>query len=238
MSSIKPVRRKPNYYKNEFDPSTIGVLLTSHPRQQMFWDDCLPSWTDSPYYVLMGYDDVDTSSIETPMKKYPGVKDIFVTGNRSGHVGGELMQLKMGFKKLFDMGFVYILKLAADMRVGRLEGIRDLWEILEGKYYPIKNGRAMIGAQMLGEETAFMFGCAGLMAAVTSQYDPAKKKGGSAEAYCSRHRRKMNGTVIPIGPLKKFEILDMMHMQGRYAKDNKMTIQKTWDIGEIYGNTS
>ena len=227
--------KRPNWYKLEFDPSTVGVLLTSHPKQQMFWDECLSSWTGSPYHVIMGYDYNNCDAIIEPMKKYPGVKEIFATGKVFGHANGELMQLKIGFQRLFDMGFIYILKLAADFKVGNLDGIKTLWEILETPYYPIMHGHACCGAQMLGEETGFMFGCAGLMAAVASAFD-GHKKGGSAETFFMRHRRKMNGTVVPVGREEKFRILDMVHVQGQYAKDHNMTIQDTWAIGEIYGN--
>ena len=121
-------KRKWNYFKSEFDPSTVGILLTSHPRQQLFWNECLPSWDNSPYFVLLGYDDVDIERIKKPLSKFSGIKEVFVTGTRHGHLAGELQQLKMGFEILYNKGFHYVLKLAADFRVGNLDGIEYLWE--------------------------------------------------------------------------------------------------------------
>jgi hypothetical protein len=228
------VKRKWNHFKQEFDPSTVGVLLTSHPRQQMFWDQCLPSWNDSPYYVLLGYDDVNSDAIVEPLKKYPGVKEVFATGARSGHIGGELMQLKMGFEILYKKGFHYILKLAADFQVRNLDGIEYLWQKLEEETYQIP-GEGKTGSQIVGDQTAWLFGCAGILYTMVSNFDIKKKKGGSAELFCMRHRRLMNITMVKL-PVRIFEILDMTHMQGLYARENKITIQNTWDIGEIYGN--
>ena len=228
------IKRKWNYFKQEFDPSTVGVLLTSHPRQQMFWDQCLPSWNNSPYYVLQGYDDVNTDAIIEPLKEYPGIKEVFATGTRSGHVGGELTQLKMGFEILYNKGFHYILKLAADFQVRNLDGIKVLWEYLETPTYQIP-GEGQSGAQLVGDQTAWMFGCAGILRSMMSNFDRGKKKGGSAELFCMRHRRLMNITMVKL-PVRIFEILDMTHMQGLYAKEHGVKIQNTWDIGEIYGN--
>lgn len=226
-------KKKCNYFKREFDPSTVGVLLTSHPRQQLFWDDCLPSWTDSPYFVLMGYDDKTTEHIEEPLKKYPGVKEVFCTGQRSGHVGGELTQLKMGFDILAQKGFIYALKLAADFQVRNLDGIEYLWQKLEEPIHQMP-GEGKYGSQMVGDQTAWMFGYTAILRAITQPFERHKKKGGSAEMFCVRHRRQINVTMTKL-PLRIFEILDMTHMQGLYARENKMSIQKTWNIGEIYG---
>jgi len=228
-----PLKRKWNYFKSEFDPSTVGVLLTSHPRQQMFWDECLPSWDNSPYYVLLGYDDVDDSRIKDRVRdKYKGIKDIFVTGARYGHLAGELYQLKQGFEILYNRGFHYVLKLAADLRVRNLDGIEYLWEALEHKKYPIQ-AEGSVGAQVIGNQTAWMFGFAGILHALFGNFDHTQKRGGSAELFFVRHRRLMNVTMVTL-PLKIFDILDMLHVQGQYKNDRKITIQQTWDIGEIW----
>lgn len=227
-----PLKRKWNYFKSEFDPSTVGILLTSHPRQQLFWDECLPSWDNSPYFVLLGYDDVDIERIKKPLSKFNGIREVFTTGARHGHLAGELQQLKMGFEILYDKGFHYILKLAADFRVGNLDGIEYLWEELERKKYPVQ-GDATLGAQVVGDQTAWMFGFAGILHTLFRNFNHHKKKGGSAELFYMRHRRSMNVTMTKL-PLRIFDILDMLHVQGQYAKDHKLTIQQTWDMGEIW----
>lgn len=226
------VKRKWNYYKHEFDPSTVGILLTSHPRQQMFWEECLPCWNDTPYYILLGYDDVDDTKITPHMNRFPAVDDIFVTGARHGHMGGELCQLKKGFEILYDRGFHYVLKLAADFRVGNPDGIKYLWEVLEEKRYPMP-GDSTVGAQVLGDQTAWMFGFAGILFTLFRRYDHNRKKGGSAELFYMRHRRSINGTMAKLNR-RIFDVLDMLHVQGQYAKDHNMSIQKTWEIGEIW----
>ncbi|MBA7695129.1 hypothetical protein ES703_103750 [subsurface metagenome] len=225
-------KRKWNYFKSEFDPSTVGILLTSHPRQQLFWNECLPSWDNSPYFVLLGYDDVDIERIKKPLSKFSGIKEVFVTGTRHGHLAGELQQLKMGFEILYNKGFHYVLKLAADFRVGNLDGIEYLWEALESKKFPIP-GDATLGAQVIGDQTAWMFGFAGILHALFRNFNHHTKRGGSAELFYMRHRRSMNVTMTKL-PMRIFDILDMLHVQGQYARDNKMTIQQTWDVGEVW----
>lgn len=230
---MNDIKRKANYFKREFDPSTVGVLLTSHPRQQCFWDECLPKWNDSPYHVILGYDDVNADKIMPHMSRFPAIKEVFCTGDRFGHMPGELEQLKIGFMKLFDKGFKYSLKLAADFQPNNLDGIRILWEILEGEYFPV--GKGKIGGQILGDATGFMFGISGVLAMMFRDFDRHKKKGGSAELFAMRRRRAMNITRIQLPKGQgKFELLDMVHLQGIYTKMHNMSIQQSWKIGEIW----
>ncbi len=223
---------KANYFKREWDPSTVGVLLTSHPRQQCFWDECLPSWNDTPYHVIMGYDDKDWNQIVPHMDRFPGIAEVFCTGDRFGHVCGELEQMKIGFMKLYDAGCRYSMKLAADFKVNNPNGVRKLWEMLEEPRYDIV-GEGQTGGQIIGDATGFMFGMSGILAIMFRDFDRFKKKGGSAEMYAIRRRRMMN--ISRVKPkVNKFEILDMVHLQGVYAKFSEMSIQKTWEIGEIW----
>lgn len=223
---------KANYFKREWDPSTVGVLLTSHPRQQCFWEECLPSWDNTPYHVILGYDDHNITKIEPQLHRWPGIKDVFCTGGRLGHVGGELQQLKIGFMKLFDRGCRYSLKLAADFKVNNPDGIRDLWEMLEEPRYD-SVGEGQIGGQIIGDATGFMFGMSGILAIMFRDFERNKKKGGSAEMYSIRRRRMMNVTRIK-PKVNKFEVLDMVHLQGVYANMHEMSIQQTWALGEIW----
>lgn len=231
---MNDVKKKANYFKREFDPSTVGVLLTSHPRQQCFWDECLPKWTSSPYYVLLGYDDINADKIIPHVQRFPGITDIFCTGSRIGHMCGELEQLKIGFMKLYDMGFKYSLKLAADFQPNNLDGIKTLWEVLEGSYFPIK-GQGLIGGQIIGDSTGFMFGMSGILAMMFRDFDRHKKKGGSAEMYAIRRRRAMNITRVQLPKGQdKFTLLNMVHLQGIYTKMHGMSIKQSWAIGEIW----
>lgn len=218
------------WYKRDFDPRTVGILLTSHPRQQMFWDECLPSWEGSPYYVLLGYDDVNDDKIKDHLRRFPGVKDHFVTGSRTGHVCGELTQLKMGFDILHRKGFYYSMKLAADFRVKNYDGIKTFWQLIEG-IYPQMPDQGKV--QTVGDSTAFMFGCSGILSVMLSDFDRHRKKGGSAEQFVIRRKRQMN---ISTGYFNNtiFNVLDMLHVQGQYAKDHKTSIQGTWAIGEVW----
>jgi hypothetical protein len=235
--------------KSKFDPKTVGVLLTSHPRQQKFWDACLPCWDNSPFYVLMGYDDVNIDKIEEPMSKYKGINDIFWTGQRTGHVRGELLQFKMGFTRLYKMGFHYALKVGADHLIRRMDGVKDLWALLEGRYGSDPEetiGPLPDSGHLVGVETAFMFGFTGVFYSMFSDFDwKTKNHVGDAENYARYKRRMLNYKVVPYPKGVKytwdgFSLLDMDHVQGLYAQSKqielgrRVKIKETWSEGEIY----
>jgi len=226
--------------KREFDPSTVGVLLTSHPRQQMFWDKGLSCWNDSPFFVLLGYDDVDDSKIKDHVAEYNGVKQIFCTGQRSGHVGGELLQFQMGSKILSDMRFRYFLKLAADYEINP-EEIWRLHEALERVTFSevLKPPRLVeTGSQMLQIGTVLVFGFTDIIYAMMKPMKMGHPYG-AAERYFTRQRLNLNISRASypheLGPKKGLEHdLGIHHVQGQYAYDEGITVLDTWERGEIW----
>src|SRR4030065_261067 len=94
----------------------LAVLITSHPKQQRYWEIGLGSWLDYPHYILMGTDDVNWKGV--PLEKFmPPVRETFVTGKPAGALGhfrGELEQMQMGGRIIADKGYKYIYKTAAD----------------------------------------------------------------------------------------------------------------------------
>jgi len=53
----------------------LGILITSHPKQQKFWKYGLGSWEGCPLYILMGYDDENLD--ELPLAEFmPPVNDV------------------------------------------------------------------------------------------------------------------------------------------------------------------
>jgi hypothetical protein len=219
--------------RHNFDPSTVGVLLTAHPRQQMFWEEALPNWTDSPFYVLLGYDDVDCEKIKKPLEKFPGVKDCFATGHRYGHVKGELLQMKMGAKILAEKGFQYMLKSAADYNIYPM-GLEHLWRALELQNHTTAHD-GPTGGQILHLGTNLVFGFTNIIYAMMQPLD-LNHRYGAAERFFNRRRLILN--VVRAG----FEggkagveaAIRLHHAQGQYAHDHHITIQDTWDLGEIW----
>lgn len=219
--------------KETFDPKTVGILLTSHPRQQMFWEEGLKSWEGSPFTVLLCYDDVSDEKIKAVVKeKHPGVTEIRCTGRRSGHVGGELSQMQIGAQYFSDLKFRYILKSAADYSTDHTK-IHLLWEAIEKRVNKCADG--MAGSQVIHIGTTLIFAFADIFYAIMKPYN-FKAYCGAAEIYFSRQRHNMNIIRAGFEGGKKGleDALGIHHAQGQYAHDNKITIEKTWEIGEIY----
>lgn len=246
---IKEVNKPPLHRcKYEFDPSQVAVLITSHPGQQIYWDQCLSRWNDSPYFVLMGYDDVNDEKIKEPLKKYRGISEVFCTGQRTGHVAGELLQFKMGFTRLYEMGFTYSMKVGSDHLIRKMDGIADLWKLLEGRYY--KDPPQSIlpppdAGQIVGIETAFMFGFTSIFYAMFSSFNREMQRPGDAEAYSRYRRRMFNVKFVNYPPGVRYEwdnfsLLEMSHVQGldvlerRKETGKRIRTHHTWEDGEIY----
>ena len=106
----------------------LGILITSHPKQQKFWKYGLGSFEGCPLYILMGYDDLNLN--EVPLDEImPPVNETFVTGlpkGKIGHFRGELEQMKKGGQILKEKGFEWIFKTAADTAWWKW---RNLWKL-------------------------------------------------------------------------------------------------------------
>ena len=109
---------------------SLGIILTSHPRQQLFMRQGIMSWLGwqgSP--IVLVYDDIDAEML--PSEFCPPINHIVCTGQpigRLGHKSGELMTIKIGAEKLRDLGCEYIFKSAADTAVYRHRGFNQLFE--------------------------------------------------------------------------------------------------------------
>lgn len=149
----------------------IGVLITSHPRQQKFWNQALASWVGYPHYILMGCDD-DTWS-NTPIEKYiPPVKEVFLTQYPAGHLGhfrGELEQLKLAANILEQRGKEFFYKTAADNTCYRWRNLPFCHKVLKKK-------------DLLICGTTQMFGKVKALKKVMELWQPKLRSGG-AELY-------------------------------------------------------
>jgi len=230
-------------HKVRFDPASVGVLITSTPYHQRYWEQTFPCWNDSPFFVLMGYDDYNLDKVKDVLSKYKGINEIFCTGQRTGLKAGELIQLQTGFDMLHNKKFPYVLKVASDHRITNLAGVSTLWRMLEGiekegDPLPIVQPRPKAG-HMVGHETAFMFGFTVLFNLMMKFY---KKTAIDAEEYFRYFRRLLNLKAVPFGnyDLQQLDIIGLRHLHFDFALELSKELgrfpirQEIYERGEIY----
>jgi len=206
----------------------LAVLVTSHPKQHMWMDTAFESWAGYPGFMLLGYDHTDTDDL--PLGRWtPPVTETFVTGKPAGYWGhfrGELWQLKTGGKICAERGYKYIYKIAADSTCYRWRNLKRIFKVLEGRprYDIICCGTTQIFARL----DAFN--------AILDLWSEQIKKCGGAEIFFN-HRIK----DLQLRDLRKkgpwwTDILGLIHVQGEYALNNKISIVDTWAVGQLWGD--
>lgn len=206
------------------DFSKIAVLLTSHPRQQLYWPIAMQSWLGYPGKIFLGYDDVSDEAIRDFIDSLGLDIEVQVTGERSTHVRGELRQMRSLGLLAEERGFTYFFKSAADSTCYR-------WRALS------KFVSALRGHEMIVCGTALMFGKLSAFNKVLDAYHIHFKTGG-AELFCDSQIRKYNMAVRrERGPWWE-ENLGRIHVQGEHALNLGKNIQWTWEVGEIWPITS
>ncbi len=203
--------------------SRLGVLITSHPKQQKFWDYGLGSWEGCPLHIIMGYDDVNGD--EVPFDKYmPPVKEVFYTGYPKGYIGhfrGELEQLKTGGLMLERLGYELFYKTAADTTCWKWRNLDKLCKAISNYDF------IMCG-------TAIIFGRVKSFNKCMELWN-TKLKCGGAELYFGSQIKAFNMKVRPEKPPWWEEMLGRIHTQGEYAANNQMSVIGTWVEGHKWG---
>jgi hypothetical protein len=205
--------------------SKLGVLLTSHPKQQKFMDMGIKSWFNYPYGITLGY---DNDSIPPELEQYkPPISDIFISDYPEGHLGhvkGELTLMKEGGRLLKEQGKEYIFKSAADTTCYRWYNFGRLFNVLLGreKYDFILCG------------TAVIFGRLDSFNKCMELFHPHFRTGG-AELYLDSQIRAFDmKTKREKAPFWE-PLLGRVHIQGEYAICNGIKIEQTWKEGKIWG---
>jgi len=203
------------------DMNELGVLITSHPRQQKFMHLGLSSWEGYPGYILLGYDDLVADDL--PLEKWPEIKDTFATGEPAGTLGhfrGELRQLKMGGLILAEKGYKYIFKIAADTGVYRWRNLAKILPLMR-KYDMIICG------------TTLMFCKLDLFNKAMELWHDNLKCGG-AELYFHSQIRKFEYKIDYQKAPWWEKVLGFTHIQGEYAINNGINIIETWRRGLLW----
>jgi hypothetical protein len=204
----------------------LGILITSHPKQQRFWPHGLGSWEGCPFYKLMGYDDLETSAKEVPFDKFmPPVNELFFTNYPKGYIGhfrGELEQMKKGGLILKERGMEWFYKTAADTTCWK-------WRNLQRMFAALGN----LDFVMCG--TAIIFGKVDSLNKCMELWNPNLKSGG-AELYFNSQIRAFDMKNRPEKPPWWDEILGRVHTQGEYALNNDITVIRTWVDGHVWGD--
>jgi hypothetical protein len=201
----------------------LGVLVTSHPKQQKFWQQAFASWAGFPGYMLMGYDADSWDGV--PMEWFmPPVTVKFLTGHKAGALGhfrGELEQLKYGGKLLQAAGKEYFYKTAADNTCYR-------WRNLPAFHRVLKKFDLVICG------TTQMFGKVSALNKIMELWHPKLKSGG-AELYVysqiREHDIKVRYEKIPLWN----ESLGLIHVQGELALNQGTDVMRTWIGGQKWG---
>jgi len=201
----------------------LGILITSHPKQQKFWKYGLGSWEGCPLFLLMGYDDENTD--ELPLDQImPPVNEMFVTGRPKGHIGhfkGELVQMRQGGLLLQEKGFEYIFKTAADTEWWRWRNLQKMWRELGDNDFIYKG-------------TTVLFGRLDAFNKCMELWDKRPKCGG-AELYFNSQVRTLGIKYDIRGDSFWQPFLGRSHTQGEYALNNDINVTNTWTVGQVWG---
>ena len=202
--------------------SELGVLITSHPKQQKYWVQGLGSWLDYPHHILLGMDDEHWRGVPKT-KVMPPVKETFLTGEPAGTLGhfrGELEQMQMGGKILAAQGYKYIYKTAADTTCYRWRRLIDIAKVLK------KQDFVLCGtAQIFGKLDSFNK----CMEAWHRHF-----RCGGAELYFDSQIRAFEMTTDRRkGPWWE-EVLGRIHVQGEHAINTGGNVMNTWINGQLW----
>lgn len=209
---------------------SLGIVLTSHPRQQLFMRQGIMSWLGwqgGP--IILAYDDIDAKMLPSI---YPPVNHTVYTGQpigRLGHKSGELMTIKIGAEKLRDLGCEYIFKTAADTTIYRHRGFNQLFELFD---------RHKTDLIVLKHCVRF-FGRTEAVCRAMEQVklidlinNPIK---GTAEGTFGNYCTVARVTEYGLNDQNWWEkTLGCIHVQGEYALNHQTGIRETWKIGEIW----
>jgi hypothetical protein len=198
----------------------IGILITSHPKQQKFWQQAFASWAGFPGYMLMGYDDDNREAV--PLEDFmPPITDFFLTKYKAGYLGhfrGELEQLKRGGKILEAQGVEYFYKSAADNCCYRWRNIPKLHKVLK------KFDLLICG-------TTQMFGKVSALNKVMELWHEKLRSGGAELYVYSQIRAHELNVKYEKGPFWN-DVLGLVHVQGELALNQGTNVMRTWIGGE------
>lgn len=204
-----------------------AVLVTSHPKQHIFMRTAFESWIGYAGTMLLGYDNDSLSDL--PIEQWsPPVTHTFVTGKPAGYYGhhrGELWQLKIGSKRLLDMGFKYFYKTAADNCCYRWRNLARMFKVLFGRGRP----------QLIICGTTQIFGELETFVELMDDWGDHITHCGGAE--CFLYHMLADHKVRDVRNKVTWwnEILGLIHLQGEYALNTGISVVDTWAIGQQWG---
>ena len=198
----------------------IGVLVTSHPKQQKFWNQAFATWAGFPHYMLLGYDDENIDGV--PIEQFmPPVKAIFYTGYKAGYLGhfrGELQQLQIGGRILEQQGKEFFYKTAADNACYRWRNIPSMHKVLK------KFDLVICG-------TTQMFGYVWALNKIMKIWHEKMKSGGAELFVYSQIKAHGIRVRYEKAPLWN-DVLGLVHIQGECALNQGTNVMRTWIDGQ------
>jgi hypothetical protein len=209
-----------------FDISQVGIILTSHPKHQMFMDQGIKSymgWRGGP--IVLSYDSITSDKLPLDLWT-PPITHVICSGKKPGelgHVKGELFLMMISGKKLEELGAKYVYKSAADTTCFRHYKFEDLInELNDNNVNFIRSGTAAIFGKIKDFNKVLQ-----------NVENDLNKTIGGAELYWGKYERYNEFTKR--GGRNYFDnILGRIHIQGEYAFNTRQTVRDTWSIGEVW----
>jgi len=206
--------------KNHVVPS-LAIMMTSHPKQQVWLERTLESFEGCPYPIYLGYDDVKAPK-QLGLYKSKGV---YLTGRPAGQLGhakGELFQMQMLIRQIKKDGYQFFYKTAGDCVHYRWRGFAEIHKmLLKNRWDLIQKGTSMI------------YGYTDKFHEIMETWTP-KTRAGSAELFFGRGITESKARNLPLKAPEWERMLGRIHIQGEYALNQRIPVAETWKIGEIW----
>ena len=218
-------------------PPRIGVVLTGHPRQRMFYHLTLPSLVGYKYgEVVVAYDaqefgDTGRSPSVIPDcgERWTPDVNIVYTGfppGQLGHAVGELHCMKAGVDFLMRPGHEhdYIYKSAADTTLWRHEGLVEMAAELE-RWSMITFFHHVVTVAMFARGEDFK---------KVMDHGSVRPFASSAEGWIkgSWKENGMGSAAYPHEPGGMHRTVGRIHVQGQYALNHGRNVAWTWKLPE------
>jgi hypothetical protein len=211
--------------------SDVAIVLTSHPRQQKWFEPVLLALENYPGPAVWVYDDLNLGGIPEWFisrfeRQFTNFR-ILCTGypaSQLGHGRGELVCMRAGFLAAAELGARYCFKLGFDEPPWR-------WRHLPNFIDRIK--REALG--VIDCDTRIVIGRTPTVVAIMEAHDVVERGYGAAENYWRSVCTELGIQRRYISDRSYWEReLGLLHLQGEYAHNVGQKNRYSWNIGEIW----
>jgi hypothetical protein len=202
-----------------------AVVLTSHPRQQKWFEPVLIALENYPGPLIMVYDDVDLAAIpDEILRRFAIAEPTGYPAGQLGHGRGELVCMRQGFRLAAELAAAFCFKLGFDEPPWRWRNLRRLLDQIYEKQI-----------DLMDCDTRAILGRTGALVSIMEAHDVVARGYGAAENYWRSVCKERNIDRLFIRERQYWEIeLGLLHLQGEYAHNVGQKNRYSWNIGEIW----